>query len=119
MALVIPHLFSFFFLRYRSTATLVFLILVAGRRSPHKMLDVFVKTLASFAPTDGHMWSALEPALDYFDMKKLKQWNFERLSVWSFLSFELFNDIQSLQISHKLKHYAMSSMTRFSMDITP
>jgi len=72
-------------LRYRSTATLIVLILVAGQRSPHKTLDVFVKRSTNFSPTDGQKWCADEPELDDFDMEKMKAFNFERLSAYQFL----------------------------------
>jgi hypothetical protein len=72
-------------LRYRSTATLIVLILVAGQRSPHKMLDAFVKRSTNFSPTDGQKWYADEPELGHFDMQKMKAWNFEGLSAYQFL----------------------------------
>jgi hypothetical protein len=72
-------------LRYCSTATLIVLILVAAQRSPHKMLDAFVKSSTNFSPTDGQKWCVGEPELNAFGMEKMKAWNFDRLSAYQFL----------------------------------
>jgi len=69
-----------FFLRYRSTAVLVLLILVAGWRSPHRTLDFFVNKSTNFTPTDGRKWCANEPNLVGHKMENFWVWNFERLS---------------------------------------
>ena len=72
-------------LRFRNTAILIELILMAGRRSPHKLLDSFVKRSTYFSPTEGQKWCADEPELDDFGMEKLEVWNFDQLSAYLFL----------------------------------
>jgi hypothetical protein len=72
---------TIFFSRYRSTATLIVLILADGPYSPHKILNNFVKRSTDFLPTDGDEWCDNEPDVDNLYMKKVKGWSFERLSV--------------------------------------
>jgi len=64
--------------RYRSTATLVSLILQGGHQSPHRTLDYYVKGFTGSTPTDGERWTTCEPPLpSMFEIAKL---SFERLS---------------------------------------
>lgn len=69
------------FLRYRSTAVLIVLVLVAGPYSPHTILDKFVESSTKFLPTDGEKWCTKEPDVREFDVEKMTGWNFDRLSV--------------------------------------
>jgi hypothetical protein len=60
---------------------LVIMILAAGPHSPHKTLDKFVKSMMNFSPNDGEKWRTNEPNVGEFNMTRVKQWNFERLSM--------------------------------------
>ena len=74
------------FIRYRFTATLILLVLLAGRRSPHQVLDKYVNTLVNFTPTDGQAWWACESGtLGDSGMISFTWWQFEKLSMSSFL----------------------------------
>jgi hypothetical protein len=70
-----------FVLRYRSTATLISLLLAAGPYSPHKILNEFVEISTNFRPTDGEKWCVNEHDIVNFDMKKVRGVNFDRLGV--------------------------------------
>jgi hypothetical protein len=70
-----------FVLRYHSTAALVALVLVAGPKSPHKILNQFVKKNTNFRPTDGEKWCAGEPDIGNIIIKKSMGWEFNRLGM--------------------------------------
>ena len=69
-------------LRYRSTATLIALILATGPDSPHKILKKLVKSFTNFSPTDGEKWCAAEPDVSNVD---IEEWNFDRMGEWTVL----------------------------------
>jgi hypothetical protein len=69
-----------FVVRYRGTASLITLILMTGRCSPHKVLDAYVECSTNFKPTDGVDWSANEPELYGFNQGIVSRWNFDRMS---------------------------------------
>jgi hypothetical protein len=69
-------------LRYRSTATLITLILATGPNSPHKILNKLVKSFTNFSPTDGEKWCAAEPDVSNID---IEEWNFDRMGEWTVL----------------------------------
>ena len=50
-------------LRYRSTATLVTLLLEVGYLSPHRTLNRYVEAFTNFRPSDGAQWVVDEPEL--------------------------------------------------------
>jgi hypothetical protein len=66
------------FARYRSTATLISLILLGGHQSPHRTIDKYVEVITGFRPTDGK--GELEPPLDFGFTKLNFGLNFEDLS---------------------------------------
>ncbi|KAJ7512372.1 hypothetical protein B0H11DRAFT_479554 [Mycena galericulata] len=68
--------------RHRFTTTFLAELLYQCFRSPHKLLNAFVKTYTDFAPSDGQQWIAQEPhdsqwpealRLNSFDLPKLEQ----------------------------------------------
>jgi hypothetical protein len=69
------------FIRYRTTATLISLILEAGYQCPHRTLDEYVHAFTGFMPTDGKDWTNDEPQLpSHFNLKDLvKKLNFEKM----------------------------------------
>ena len=78
------------FARYRSTATLISLILDVGYQCPHRTLDEYVKAFTGFRPTDRKKWTDHEPELPRnsniaISISKL---NFEKMSE-SYVSSDL------------------------------
>ncbi|KAG8826601.1 hypothetical protein FRC18_010018 [Serendipita sp. 400] len=49
--------------RYRFTASLITMTLDLGAKSPHKILEAYVRTIATFVPTDQIQWSRREPKI--------------------------------------------------------
>jgi len=70
------------FARYRSTATLITLILEAGYQCPHRTIDEYVKAFTDFRPTDAENWTKTEPQLPFdFKLKtKISTLTFEKMS---------------------------------------
>jgi len=81
------------FARYRSTATLISLILEAGYQCPHRTIDQYVEAFTGFVPTDGKDWTDREPELpSHFDLdSRVSKLHFEKMSESSrYLSFVKF-----------------------------
>jgi len=76
------HLNPTAFARYRSTATLISLMLETGFQSPHKMIDAYVEAFTDFQPTDGKPWIDLEPDFpNHFQMENVvTRLKFEKMS---------------------------------------
>lgn len=83
------------FARYRSTATLILLLLMGGYRSPHKTIDQYVEAFTDFKPTDGRYWTDREDVLPTFPVKSMvRKLDFDKMG-----EFPCFN----LVISNSLK----------------
>src|SRR6266545_2560872 len=78
-------------IRYRSTATLVSLILEVGYQSPHRTINSYVEKFSAFRPTDADEWTTQEtehpelPALSTLNLDRMSQllshvWNFSQIS---------------------------------------
>lgn len=79
--------------RYRSTATLISLVLEAGHLCPHRTIDKYVEAFTNFRPTDGKSWTDLEPEFPLgFDLKsKVIKLDSEHMSGSAFLHSAISN----------------------------
>jgi hypothetical protein len=66
------------FIRYRSTATLISLILEVGYRSPHKTINSYVEKFTAFRPTDRDDWTKQEP--EHPALPAFSTLNFDQMS---------------------------------------
>jgi hypothetical protein len=85
--------------RYRSTATLVSLIIQAGYRSPHRTIDKYVEAFTDFKPSDGSRWTQDEPELLSGFTAEVTKLNFDKMSESLPLALEYqFQSVSSFSI---------------------
>ena len=65
-------------IRYRSTATLISLILEVGYQSPHRTINSYVERFTAFRPTDADDWTKQET--EHSDLPVFSTLNFDRMS---------------------------------------
>ena len=65
-------------IRFRSTATLVSLILEVGYQSPHRTINSYVEKFTAFRPTDADNWAKQEPELP--ELPAFSTLNLDRMS---------------------------------------
>ena len=74
-----PVLNTNLFARYRSTATLILLLLVGGYRSPHRTIDKYVEAFTDFKPTDARYWTDQEDVLPFHVESMVTKLNFNKM----------------------------------------
>jgi hypothetical protein len=67
------------FTRYRSTATLISLLLMGGYRSPHRTIDQYVEAFTDFEPTDARYWTDQEDVLPFHVKSMVIKLNFDKM----------------------------------------